>query len=202
LPKLRLLLLCLIVFWAALPLFVVPALVSPNRMLVLSASSPQKGYFTLKLQNLSPWPLHIAHASWDACYRPLDGASDFVLLPFTAYTSSFSCSWLTNWTEIPMESTEVGFYGQVGVLWGPATSVSLTGTSETGAIGVSSILYSRILIIATAAVAASLVMYAVLRKGKRPTTLPSTSLKFCRECGAKIPRDSMFCEQCGKRLVS
>jgi DNA-directed RNA polymerase subunit RPC12/RpoP/ribosomal protein L40E len=25
--------------------------------------------------------------------------------------------------------------------------------------------------------------------------------KFCRYCGAKIPRDSAFCEQCGTRLV-
>jgi len=169
-------------------------------MLVLSTSSPQKGYFTLKLQNLSPWPLHVAYASWDACYRPLDAAPDFVLLPFAAYTGSFSCSWLTNWTETPMESTEVGFYGQVGVLWGPATSVSLTCTSEIGATDAGLILYSRILIVAAAAVAASLVMHAVLRKGKRPTTLPSTSLKFCRECGASIPRDSKFCEKCGKSL--
>ena len=30
-----------------------------------------------------------------------------------------------------------------------------------------------------------------------PTTI---SMKFCRECGAKIPRDSNFCEECGAQL--
>jgi len=25
--------------------------------------------------------------------------------------------------------------------------------------------------------------------------------KFCRECGAKIPRDSRYCEECGTRLA-
>jgi len=30
------------------------------------------------------------------------------------------------------------------------------------------------------------------------TTIPPT--KFCRFCGAKIPRESKFCEECGKRL--
>jgi ribosomal protein L40E len=25
--------------------------------------------------------------------------------------------------------------------------------------------------------------------------------KFCRYCGAKIPRDSKFCEECGKKLA-
>jgi len=25
--------------------------------------------------------------------------------------------------------------------------------------------------------------------------------KFCRECGAKIPRDSTYCEECGARLA-
>ena len=25
--------------------------------------------------------------------------------------------------------------------------------------------------------------------------------KFCRECGAEIPRESKYCEKCGVRLV-
>jgi hypothetical protein len=32
-----------------------------------------------------------------------------------------------------------------------------------------------------------------------PPKLVST--KYCRECGAKIPRDSIFCEECGTRLA-
>jgi ribosomal protein L40E len=37
-------------------------------------------------------------------------------------------------------------------------------------------------------------------------TAPSTMAqslrhKFCRECGAKIPRDSTYCEECGARLA-
>jgi len=31
-------------------------------------------------------------------------------------------------------------------------------------------------------------------------TEASTSVKFCRNCGAKIARDSKFCEECGTRL--
>ena len=30
---------------------------------------------------------------------------------------------------------------------------------------------------------------------------PRASTKFCRECGAKIPRDSVFCEKCGSKLI-
>ena len=26
------------------------------------------------------------------------------------------------------------------------------------------------------------------------------AMKFCRECGAKIPRESKHCEECGTRL--
>ena len=33
-----------------------------------------------------------------------------------------------------------------------------------------------------------------------PAMIPQR--KFCRECGAKVPRDSMYCEECGSRLVS
>jgi len=29
---------------------------------------------------------------------------------------------------------------------------------------------------------------------------PVPSTKFCRECGVKIPRDSTYCEECGKNL--
>lgn len=29
----------------------------------------------------------------------------------------------------------------------------------------------------------------------------SPSTKFCRKCGAKIPRDSVFCEECGSELI-
>ena len=29
----------------------------------------------------------------------------------------------------------------------------------------------------------------------------SKSAKFCRKCGAKIPRDSVYCEECGTRLA-
>jgi hypothetical protein len=32
-------------------------------------------------------------------------------------------------------------------------------------------------------------------------TSQGLSTKFCRACGAKIPRDSIFCEECGTRLV-
>jgi predicted amidophosphoribosyltransferase len=30
---------------------------------------------------------------------------------------------------------------------------------------------------------------------------PILSTKFCRECGVSIPRDSTFCEECGKKLA-
>jgi hypothetical protein len=30
---------------------------------------------------------------------------------------------------------------------------------------------------------------------------PAPPTKFCRKCGARIPRDSMYCEECGKRLA-
>lgn len=33
---------------------------------------------------------------------------------------------------------------------------------------------------------------------ERPTAVPAT--KFCRQCGAKILRDSKYCEVCGSRL--
>jgi len=35
--------------------------------------------------------------------------------------------------------------------------------------------------------------------GQVPAIVPPT--KFCSECGAKIPRDSMYCEVCGARLA-
>jgi len=34
---------------------------------------------------------------------------------------------------------------------------------------------------------------------ERPTVIPS--MNFCRFCGAKIRRDSKFCEECGTRLI-
>jgi len=35
-----------------------------------------------------------------------------------------------------------------------------------------------------------------------PTTvMPAMPTKFCRFCGAKIPRDSMYCEECGAKLT-
>lgn len=33
------------------------------------------------------------------------------------------------------------------------------------------------------------------------TVVPVLSIKFCRECGVKIPRDSIYCEECGKKLA-
>ncbi len=40
---------------------------------------------------------------------------------------------------------------------------------------------------------------------QHPAVTPSPALasptKFCRHCGAKIPRDSKHCEECGARLV-
>jgi len=33
---------------------------------------------------------------------------------------------------------------------------------------------------------------------ERSTVIPS--MKFCRFCGAKIPRDSKFCEECGAKV--
>lgn len=33
--------------------------------------------------------------------------------------------------------------------------------------------------------------------GPAPT---ATSVKFCRQCGAKIPSESKFCEKCGAQL--
>jgi len=37
-----------------------------------------------------------------------------------------------------------------------------------------------------------------------PPTLqaPEGATKFCRHCGAKIPRDSKFCEECGSQLLA
>jgi len=34
----------------------------------------------------------------------------------------------------------------------------------------------------------------------REPVLSGKGTKFCRECGAKILRDSMYCEECGARL--
>ena len=34
-----------------------------------------------------------------------------------------------------------------------------------------------------------------------PSVPTRASTKFCRLCGAKIPRDSVFCEECGKKLT-
>jgi hypothetical protein len=42
------------------------------------------------------------------------------------------------------------------------------------------------------------VRLATAGETKTPSTIGPT--KFCRECGAKIPRDSIFCEECGKRI--
>jgi ribosomal protein L40E len=33
------------------------------------------------------------------------------------------------------------------------------------------------------------------------TSRTSSVFKFCRECGAKMPRDSIFCEECGTKFV-
>jgi len=38
-----------------------------------------------------------------------------------------------------------------------------------------------------------------IRERETPIVVPPT--KFCRECGAKIPRDSGFCEECGSKLT-
>ena len=35
----------------------------------------------------------------------------------------------------------------------------------------------------------------------KPTPAKAVGSKFCRECGASIPRDSTFCEECGKKLA-
>ena len=32
-------------------------------------------------------------------------------------------------------------------------------------------------------------------------SLNDSNMMFCRECGAKIPRSSRFCEKCGNKLV-
>jgi ribosomal protein L40E len=34
-----------------------------------------------------------------------------------------------------------------------------------------------------------------------PVAQPVGLTKFCRECGAKIPKDSVFCEECGMNLA-
>jgi ribosomal protein L40E len=34
------------------------------------------------------------------------------------------------------------------------------------------------------------------------TSKSSKTTMFCKECGAKIPRDSDFCEECGSKLVN
>jgi ribosomal protein L40E len=39
-------------------------------------------------------------------------------------------------------------------------------------------------------------------KAVSKSTKPSTTTMFCRQCGAKIPRDSKFCKECGSKVVS
>jgi len=45
--------------------------------------------------------------------------------------------------------------------------------------------------------------YFVMRQGvsREPVEETSTSMMYCRECGARIPRDSKFCKECGAKLV-
>jgi hypothetical protein len=37
--------------------------------------------------------------------------------------------------------------------------------------------------------------------GPAPLSKEATPTMFCRECGAKIPRDSKFCERCGSKVA-
>jgi ribosomal protein L40E len=42
---------------------------------------------------------------------------------------------------------------------------------------------------------------ATERPGTARVPQKSEPMKFCRECGAKIPRDSVYCEECGAKLA-
>ena len=65
--------------------------------------------------------------------------------------------------------------------------------------------YAGVLIFGAMAVVAVVVIALLLfmrsKKGVPPAPAPAISTKFCMHRGAKIPRGSDFCQECGARLV-
>jgi hypothetical protein len=66
-------------------------------------------------------------------------------------------------------------------------------------------LQATILVLVVACPIVGILLYNRRKKSvkttMKPTPAKAVGSKFCRECGAEIPRESKFCEECGKKLA-
>lgn len=85
-----------------------------------------------------------------------------------------------------------------------AAATSLAGKAKSQASFLA-ILQPIILVLLLACPIAGILLYNRRRKSAKTTMKPTPTqalgTKYCRACGAKIPRDSTYCEECGKKLV-
>jgi ribosomal protein L37E len=96
-----LVIICIVVLYAVLPVFIFFRNPDLDRFLTLTVSGGPcptchiESYFTLVLRSTSPWPISISHGSWDFLGVRWTGqklAGDFTLMPFGAYTFSVAIS--------------------------------------------------------------------------------------------------------------
>ncbi len=105
----------------------------------------------------------------------------------------------------------LGFFGVVHRFLGwtgnvsettPEASVRMDGPKTVTARWMTD--YSPVMLIAGVSLAGLGLVWKLGRPQRHgvivSTTLPKKGLKFCRWCGTKIPRDSVFCEECGTSL--
>ena len=110
-----LLLVLLVVVWAVLPVFVG----DPSHTLLLT-STGSGGRYTLKLQNLSPWPM-VVNGYWTfsppITWSGGGPVEDFTLMPFMAYTFEYT-TYCTGTLNVCGDTAPyVTFIGEVTLLY-------------------------------------------------------------------------------------
>jgi len=96
-----------------------------------------------------------------------------------------------------------------GTIYNYATSYWTQSLAPFAYLGSSeNLLPTGILALALSLIAALLALYVKLHRKpakdietKASPSVRRNKFKFCRECGAQIPRDSVFCEECGTKLT-
>jgi ribosomal protein L40E len=140
---------------------------------------PQDGLFYIIFLNL--------HSALDVQIT----FSATTVLPFTLTSTIYSTI---------MQSTAVTL----------TSSVLSTGEVPQASLDMNSFGSNYLFIVAAIVIALLIVIFLLMRRGRsttkrRPSSRPASGKTvsaemYCRKCGAKIPRDSTFCLECGSKI--
>jgi hypothetical protein len=117
-----LVIICLVLLWAMLPVLIFFRNPDLDRFLTLTVSGGPcptchiESYFTLVLRNNGPWPMSIRHGRWDFLGVEWTGSrpgGEFTLMPFGAYTYAFIISSMGG----PAGSVHVRFTAEATMLF-------------------------------------------------------------------------------------